>query len=216
MSKRSMEVASDGHVPGRTWTLEQKEQATKRELERLRKVFRDLPEDKRRVADGLIKEAAFMRATLEETRVIIDREGVIERFEQGSQRFLREHPATKVYAALVNRYTAVIKQLMDQLPDRQAEGDAAKEVIEVDRRGAGWSGPTYNREYWGRIQAGEIVVSRRVRQQMERVVKDLENPPDPWVFDEDKANRPIEFIERFCRQSKGKWIGKPLHLELFQ
>jgi phage terminase large subunit-like protein len=32
------------------------------------------------------------------------------------------------------------------------------------------------------------------------------------VFDEAKGNRPIEFIERFCRQSKGRWAGKPLTL----
>ena len=37
-----------------------------------------------------------------------------------------------------------------------------------------------------------------------------------YRFDIEKANRPIEFIERFLKQSKGKWNGKPLRLELFQ
>ena len=81
---------------GRLYTPEEKEKRTKREETRLKKVFAALPEDKRRVAEGLVKEAAFMRVTLEETRDVIDREGVIERFEQGAQRFLREHPATKM------------------------------------------------------------------------------------------------------------------------
>ncbi len=31
-------------------------------------------------------------------------------------------------------------------------------------------------------------------------------------FDEAKGNRPIRFIEKFCRQSKGRWAGKPLKL----
>ena len=31
-------------------------------------------------------------------------------------------------------------------------------------------------------------------------------------FDEAKGRRPIEFIERFCRQSKGRWAGKALKL----
>jgi phage terminase large subunit-like protein len=31
-------------------------------------------------------------------------------------------------------------------------------------------------------------------------------------FDEPKGARPIEFIERFCRQSKGRWAGQPLKL----
>jgi len=35
-------------------------------------------------------------------------------------------------------------------------------------------------------------------------------------FDLEKANRPIEFIETFCRHSKGEWAGQPIKLELFQ
>ena len=35
-------------------------------------------------------------------------------------------------------------------------------------------------------------------------------------FDKEKAERPVKFIENFCKQSKGKWNGKPLKLELFQ
>lgn len=37
-----------------------------------------------------------------------------------------------------------------------------------------------------------------------------------YVFDETKAQRPIRFIEKYLKQSKGVWNGKPLKLELFQ
>ena len=37
-----------------------------------------------------------------------------------------------------------------------------------------------------------------------------------FVFDEKKGNKPIIFIEKYCRHSKGKWAGKPVKLELFQ
>ena len=37
-----------------------------------------------------------------------------------------------------------------------------------------------------------------------------------YVFDYDKAKRPVEFIEKYLKQSKGVWNGKPLKLELFQ
>src|SRR5690606_34978977 len=115
---------------GRLYTPEEKAKKIKSELTRLRKVFADIPEDKRRIADGLMQEAAFMRVTLEETREIIDREGVIERFEQGAQKFLREHPATKVYAAMINRYTAVVKQLVDLLPANAKGKVEADELME--------------------------------------------------------------------------------------
>lgn len=71
-------------------------------------------------------------------------------------------------------------------------------------------------QYWDRIQSGEAVVSRRVRQQYQKIVDELQHPRDPWVFDLEKATAPIEFIERFCRHSKGKWIGQPVRLELWQ
>ena len=37
-----------------------------------------------------------------------------------------------------------------------------------------------------------------------------------YIFDEKKARQPIGFIETYCKQSKGKWNGKPLKLQLFQ
>src|SRR5690606_7254906 len=114
--KNGAEVIDFPAEDSRTSATEEKAKKIKAELTRLKKVFKDLPEDKRRIVDGLMQEAAFMRATLEETREIIDREGVIDRFEQGAQKFLREHPATKVYAAMINRYSAVVKQLIDLLP----------------------------------------------------------------------------------------------------
>src|SRR5690606_7219378 len=118
----------------RLYTPEEKEKRIKKEETRLKKIFADIPEDKRRVAEGRVKEAAFMRVTLEETRAVIDREGVIERFEQGAQKFLREHPATKVYASFINRYSAVVKQLIDLLPDGDKQKTEADELMAFVKR----------------------------------------------------------------------------------
>lgn len=71
-------------------------------------------------------------------------------------------------------------------------------------------------EYWNKIQTGEVVACKRLIQQYQKLIDELDNPREPWVFDLEKANQPIEFIERFCKHSKGKWIGKPVRLELFQ
>ena len=112
----------------RLFDQQEKVARTKKEMARLRKLFKPLPDDRQAAAEGLVHEAAFMRITLEETRHIIDSEGVIEVFEQGAQSFLREHPATKVYASLINRYAAVCKQLLDLLPDSSA-GQAEDELM---------------------------------------------------------------------------------------
>lgn len=74
----------------------------------------------------------------------------------------------------------------------------------------------YIEEYWQQIESGEIMVCKRTRQQYEKLIQELRHPRDPWGFDLDAAKAPIDFIESFCRHSKGKWIGKPVKLELFQ
>lgn len=37
-----------------------------------------------------------------------------------------------------------------------------------------------------------------------------------YIFDESRGQRVIDFIEKFCHHSKGKWAGQPIRLELFQ
>ena len=73
----------------------------------------------------------------------------------------------------------------------------------------------YVKEYFNKLETGEIVTSKRVYKEYSKLVNDIENP-DGFIFDEEKANRPIEFIERFCKHSKGEWAGRPIKLELFQ
>ncbi len=61
---------------------------------------------------------------------------------------------------------------------------------------------------------GKILACEKIKRQYERLLCDLNNPKR-WHFDEQKANRPIEFIEKFCKQSQGS-LGKGLKLELYQ
>lgn len=114
----------------RLYTPEEKDKRIKLEKKKLKKLFENLSEDKIKAAEGLIQEAAFMRVTLEETRYIIDNEGVLEAFEQGSQKFMREHPATKVYNTMINRYAAVCKQLFEMVPDPETAKQANDEFME--------------------------------------------------------------------------------------
>lgn len=74
----------------------------------------------------------------------------------------------------------------------------------------------YILEYWDKINSGEILACKRIKQQYKKFVDWIEKPLEPYIFDIDKANKPIEFIETFCMQAQGKNMGKPLKLELFQ
>lgn len=73
----------------------------------------------------------------------------------------------------------------------------------------------YIEEYYRQIKRGDIVASRRITKQYEKLIDDMYNHPQ-YIYDHAKAERPIKFIEAFCRHSKGELAGKPLILDLFQ
>ena len=74
----------------------------------------------------------------------------------------------------------------------------------------------YIDEYLEAIKTGKCIVSKRVRKEYEKLSDDIHNPKNNFIFDQKRAERPIEFIERFCRHSKGDKAGQLLKLELFQ
>lgn len=109
-----------------------KDKVIKAEITRLRKIFKDIEDDKKKdVLEGVLQEAAFMRATLEELKLIISETGVIDEMPQGTYSILREHPAVKTYNAMIQRYTTVTKQLLDLLPKTVAKeiGDDFEDFI---------------------------------------------------------------------------------------
>lgn len=89
---------------------------------------------------------------------------------------------------------------------------------------------TYIEEYYQWILKNPEKVCNKVRIVYKKLVQDIYNPKEvsffnelteenethTFVFDEKKGNKPIEFIEKFCKHSKGKWAGKAVQLELFQ
>lgn len=74
----------------------------------------------------------------------------------------------------------------------------------------------YIAEYNNLIQSGKIAASRRVKQVYARLAAATAETSGQYVFDETHASRPIAFIERFCKHSKGEWAGRGISLELFQ
>lgn len=74
----------------------------------------------------------------------------------------------------------------------------------------------YIQQYWKKIESGEIKVSHKVHQTMAELIRIQSGKDKKYHFDPILANRPIIFIETFCKQSKGKHIGRQLKLELYE
>ena len=74
----------------------------------------------------------------------------------------------------------------------------------------------YIDQYLDAIRSGKCIVGKRIRRQYEKLSRDIHKPSDGYIFDQKRAEKPIEFIERFCKHSKGEWAAQPVKLELFQ
>lgn len=72
-------------------------------------------------------------------------------------------------------------------------------------------------EYAKKLVTGKILASKKNVLAAKRHLNDLKRQGTdnfPWIFDEEKAHRPIRFIEKFCRPSKGDY--KQLVLQPWQ
>ena len=72
----------------------------------------------------------------------------------------------------------------------------------------------YILSYYQQINDGQIVVGQWVSLFYERIITGIEDKT--YVFNQQKANRAIKFIETFCRHNKGKLAPKPFKLSLWE
>lgn len=93
-----------------------KDEKISKEIARLKNILKEIDPKKQKTVEGLIQEAAFMRATLEELRENININGVIDEMPQGEYSILRESPYVKTYNTMIQRYTTVNDKLLSLLP----------------------------------------------------------------------------------------------------
>ena len=68
--------------------------------------------------------------------------------------------------------------------------------------------------YYQKINDGSIVVGKWVSLLYENIVNGIED--GSYIFNQQKADRAIKFIETFCRHNKGKLAPRPLKLSLWE
>ena len=85
------------------------------EKTRLTKIYSDLTGERKRVIEGLINRAAFMRISLEDMEADIDANGFTEFFTQSEKTdpYERERPIARLYNTMNKNYQSIIKQLSD-------------------------------------------------------------------------------------------------------
>lgn len=99
--------------------IKQHEARVKKEKQRLDKIFKSIPDDKKRVAQGLIVQAARMRILLDDAWLDIQEKGDYELFTQSESAPLyeRERPIAKLFNSRDAAYQKIIMQLSKLLPE---------------------------------------------------------------------------------------------------
>lgn len=68
--------------------------------------------------------------------------------------------------------------------------------------------------YYAEIQAGRIIVGHELKDELKRLIKDLDNPK--YIYDTTKADLIIDFMENCIKLTKSPFYGQPMILMLWQ
>lgn len=114
----------------------EKEKKIRAEKNRIAKIYKNINMDKdiTKVLDGLISDAAFMRVSLEEVKQKLIKEGLMEKFKNGSQEFMREKPEAKLFLNFMKQYSNTMKQLIDLMPV-QVKDEEQNELLQFFQSG---------------------------------------------------------------------------------
>lgn len=103
-----------------------------------------------------------------------------------------------------------LKREIDSLKKNKVENEVLikskeKELLEATKK-------LNEVKFQGAINSG-YKVYRVYKELVENIIN---NPESVWEYDSHKANHAIEFVENYCKHSKGKMGGKPFVLEVWQ
>lgn len=109
-------------------STEEKIRATERKI---KKLFKDIPKERKQFVDAVIYQFSVTTVTLERLVEVLNSGDILENFEQGSQKFMRENPALKSYNTTVKSFTALTNQLLTILPvtEKKSAGDELMSFI---------------------------------------------------------------------------------------
>ena len=103
---------------------------SKKELKKLGAIVAALPEDKKKITEGLVADAAFMAEQLEKLRAHIVENGWSEVYKNGENQFGKKSSVeADAYIKIQKSYASTIKQLTDLLPNNATETAAGSEIM---------------------------------------------------------------------------------------
>lgn len=100
-----------------------KESRIKRELERLKKIYADLPSGKLSIVTPLLENAAFMKITLDDLQKSINENGCSDEYKNGENQYGKKAAADlQAYNSLIKNFNTISDRLEKLLPAEKGKG----------------------------------------------------------------------------------------------
>ena len=102
-----------------------------KELNKLKKIFKEIEPGKRQTVEKLISNAAFMAESLDELQETIREKGFVEEYQNGAnQHGIKKSSEVEIYNTMIKNYSSIIRQLVDLLPNEaKGSGDELLDFI---------------------------------------------------------------------------------------
>lgn len=113
-------------------TITDKEARIKKEVKRLKSVFKDLDKNKLKTVDSLIHRAAFITVSLEDLEDELNEYGWTETYTNGrNQEGVKKAAAAEAHISLTKNLNAIMKQLLDLVPPAQKKESRLAEMMKT-------------------------------------------------------------------------------------
>ena len=87
------------------------------EILKLNKIFAKVELKTKKSVHSLIENAAFMTITLEDLQQQINKNGVVDKYQNGANQFgTKKSAEVEIYNTMIKNHLAIMKQLTDLLP----------------------------------------------------------------------------------------------------
>ena len=99
----------------------EKQKRIKKEINRLKKLFRDIDENKKKLVQTTIEDVAFLTVTMQDLRENIVREGTTVTYKNGEDQYgTKQSPDAQLYLQMSQKQTQAMKILIDCMPKTPA------------------------------------------------------------------------------------------------
>lgn len=99
-----------------------------KELRRLKKLFGDIDENKKKLVQATMEDVAFLTVTMQDLRESINRDGTTVEYKNGENQYgTKQSPDAQLYLQMSQKQTQAMKILVDCMPKAVRVDSMSKE-----------------------------------------------------------------------------------------